>query len=47
MVFSKTLKFYKQKLAKIRNLDKELVQNFNFKDVKLLVHKKDYAKIGK
>ena len=47
MVFSKTLKFYKEKLAKIRNLDKELVKNLNFKDVKLLAHKKDYAKIEK
>ena len=48
MVFSQTLKSCKQKNpAKINNVDKESAKQLNFKGVKLPVHKKDSAKLGK
>ena len=47
MVFNQILNSVKQKITKIRNVDKEFRKQLNFQGVKFPVHKKDYSKIEK
>ena len=47
MVLSQILNYVNKNLAKIRNIDQEFVKHLDFKNIKVSVHKKNYAKILK